>query len=133
MFLEMLDEHERKIFMELGYLAMECDGEIAKEEEETLSTYAYECKLDDYKRQGKSLKSCLEELKDSSRAHRKIILLELIGIWAADNEWKDEENLMMEEVAKGLAIPPSRMNRLKRWSRELRSMIADGYTLITED
>ena len=133
MFLEMLDENERKVFMELGYLAMECDGEVAAEEEETLATYAYECKLADYKRQGKSLNSCLEELKNSSRAHRKIILLELSGIWAADKEWKDEENQMMEEVAKGLAIPPSRMNRLKRWSRELRTLISDGYAMITED
>ena len=133
MFLEMLNENERKNFMELGYLAMECDGEVTKEEEDILASYAYECKLADYHRQGKALKSCLDELKNSSRGHRKIILLELMGIWAADDEWKDSENLMMEEVAKGLAIPPSRMNRLKRWSRELRSMIADGYTLITED
>lgn len=133
MFLEILDEKERAVFMELCYLAMECDGGIAKEEEETIATYAYECKLENYQRQGKSLADCLAELKDSSRPHRKIILLELIGVWAADNEWKDNEIQMMEEVAKGLAIPPSRMNRLKRWSRELRTMISDGYQLITED
>lgn len=133
MFLEQLNENERKIFMELGFLAVECDGEVAGEEEEMLATYAHECKLPEYKRQGKTLDECLNALKDSSREHRKIILLELIGIWAADNEWKDQEVEMMEAVARGLAIPPSRMNRLKRWSRELSSLIADGYRLITED
>ena len=133
MFLEMLNEKERIAFMELCYLAMECDREITKEEEETVATYAYECKLENYTRKGMSLEDCLVELKDSSRPHRKIVLLELIGVWAADNEWKDTEIQMMEDVAKGLAIPPSRMNRLKRWSRELRTMISDGYQLITED
>ena len=32
MFLEQLNENERKIFMELGFLAVECDGEVAGEE-----------------------------------------------------------------------------------------------------
>ena len=133
MFLEMLDKNERILFMELCYLAMECDGVIAEEEEKIIATYAYECKLENYQRQGKSLEECFAALKESSRPHRKIILLELIGVWAADNEWKDKEVQMMEDVAKGLAIPPSRMNRLKRWSRELRTMISDGYQLITEE
>lgn len=133
MFLEMLNEDERKTFMELCYLAMECDGDIAREEEEVIQSYAHECALEHYVRQGKTLAACLADLKNSSRPHRKIVLLELIGIWAADNEWKDCEIKMMEDVAAGLSIPPSRMNRLKRWSRELRTLIADGYTLLTED
>lgn len=133
MFLEMLDKNERKAFMELCYLAMECDGNIVSEEEEVIRSYAHECNLDNYVRQGKTLTTCLAELKNSSRSHRKIVLLELIGVWAADNEWKDCEIKMMEDVAAGLSIPPSRMNRLKRWSRELRTLIADGYTLLTED
>ena len=133
MFLEMLNENEQKTFMELAYLAVTIDGAISQEEEDVLKSYAYECKLQDYKYQGKTLEACLEELRESSRAHRKIILLELIGVWAADNEWKDAELEMMDKVAKGLAIPDSRKNRLKRWSQELRSLIADGYGLITED
>lgn len=133
MFLDTLNENERKTFMELCYLAMECDGEICQEEEEAVRSYAHECNLENYVRQNKNLATCMAELKNSSRSHRKIVFLELIGVWAADNEWKDSEIKMMEDVAAGLAIPPSCMNRLKRWARELRTLIVDGYNLVMED
>lgn len=132
MFLEMLEEKERLVFLDLAHLAMSCDGEISKEELDVLSTYSYECKVEDFKHSNKSLDQCLYDLSGSLRTHKKIILLELMGIWAADDEWRDEEIHMMDHIATKLDIPQSRVNRLKRWSNELRTMIADGYALIND-
>jgi len=133
MYLELLTEAERIAFLDVAYQAMECDGEIAKEEQEMLDSYKNECMLPGYVRSSNTLDQNLELLKDSERSHRKIVLLELIGIWSADNEWKDAELQMMDKVARALAIPDSRVNRLRRWSREFRETINDGFRLLMED
>ena len=133
MYLEMLTETERKIFLDLAYMAMECDGEIAQEEMDTIKSYEGECQLPGYKRTQRTEKECVKLLKRSEMPHRRIVLLELTGIWSADNEWKDTELAMMDRVAAGLGISATVASRIRRWSREFRELIADGFRLFTED
>lgn len=133
MYLEMLTETERKIFMDLAYQAMECDGEIQQEEMETIKSYEVECQLLGFKRSQRTEKECINLLKKSEMPHRRIVLLELTGIWSADNEWKDAELAMMDRVAAGLGISATVASRIRRWSREFREIIADGFKLFMED
>ena len=133
MYLEMLTETERKIFLDLAYQAMECDGEISQEEVETIASYEVECRLPGYKRTQRTEKECIKLLKKSEMSHRRIVLLELTGIWSADNVWKDAELAMMDRVAAGLGIPAAVASRIRRWSREFREIIADGFRLFSED
>ena len=133
MFLEMLTEKERKVFMDLAYLAMECDGEVAEEELETLRSYEVECRLPGYKRTQRTLAENLKLLKQSEMSHRRIVLVELIGIWTADNTWKNEELAMMDQVVAGLGIRADNASRIKRWAREFREIIADGFRLLREE
>lgn len=133
MYLELLTPDERRTFLDLAYQAVEVDGEVAPQEQEMIDSYRNECMLPDYVRSDRTIEQNLEALKQSERSHRKIVLLELIGLWSADNVWKDEELAMMDKVAKELAIPDSRVNRIRRWSREFRQTIADGYHLLMED
>ena len=133
MYLEMLTETERKIFLDLAYMAMECDGEIAQGEMDTIKSYEGECQLPGYKRTQRTEKECIKLLKKSEMSHRRIVLLELTGIWSADNEWKDTELAMMDRVAAGLGISATVASRIRRWSREFRELIADGFRLFTED
>lgn len=133
MYLELLTTDERRVFLDLAHQAMECDGQVAKEEQEMLDSYKNECMIPDYVRSTNTVEQNLELLKGSERSHRKIVLLELIGIWSADNEWQDAELAMMDLVARELAIPDSRVNRLRRWAREFRQTLADGFHLLMED
>ena len=133
MYLEMLTETERKIFLDLAYMAMECDGEIAQGEMDTIKSYEGECQLPGYKRTQRTEKECIKLLKKSEMSHRRIVLLELTGIWSADNEWKDTELAMMDRVAAGLGISATVASRIRRWSREFRGVIADGLRLFMED
>ena len=129
----MLTETERKIFLDLAYMAMECDGEIAQGEMDTIKSYEGECQLPGYKRTQRTEKECIKLLKKSEMSHRRIVLLELTGIWSADNEWKDTELAMMDRVAAGLGISATVASRIRRWSREFRGVIADGLRLFMED
>lgn len=133
MYLEMLSEKERKIFMDLAYMAMECDGEVAQEELEMIRSYEAECRLPGFKRTQRTFDECIKLLKQSEMQHRRIVLLELIGIWEADNVWKTPELNMMDRVSASLGISQDLANRMKRWSREFREIIADGFMLMNEE
>lgn len=133
MYLEMLTEKERKIFMDLAYFAMECDGEVAQEELDMIKSYENECQLPGYKRTQRTFDECIKLLKQSEPTHRRIVLIELTGIWAADNVWKTQELNMMDRVSTALGITQDTASRIKRWSREFREVIADGFMLMNEE
>ena len=133
MYLEALSEKERKIFLDLAYFAMECDGEIAKEELETIETYKVECKLPEFTRTQRTMDECIKLLKTSEVMNRRIVFAELCGMWAADNKWTNEELKMMDRVSTGLGIRPELASRIKRWSREFREIVADGFRLIQQE
>ena len=132
MYLDILTDEEKRLFLDLAWMAVECDGEVADKEREVVASYQGECQLNDYVRSGKTQEEILGVLAMSERSHKKIILLELMGIWGADGEWRDPEITMMDRVANALGIPDSRVNRLRRWSREFRQILVDGYQLVME-
>lgn len=133
MYLDVLSEKERKIFLDLAYQAMECDGQIAPEEVEVIKSYEKECGLPDYKRTQRTLEENLKLLRESEMTNRRIVLLELCGIWAADNVWKNEELAMMDKVAAGLGILSDKASRIRRWSKEFRELISEGFSILSED
>lgn len=133
MYLEILTESERKIFLDLAHMAMECDGDIAEEELETLRSYEVECRLPNYVRTKRAEAECLNLLKKSEMSHRRIVLVELMGIWSADGVWADAELAMMDRVVAGLGISTALALRIKRWSREFREIIADGFRLMMSE
>lgn len=132
MFLAELNEVERKYFLDLAHLAMKSSGEIKPEEQEIYNSYAYECMLEDYECSDKSLDVIAQDLKDSKMNIKRIILIELMGIWAADNSWHDGELEMMYKLGEIFEIPEKNVNRLKRWTKELRELIVEGYELIEQ-
>ncbi|MDD3155724.1 MAG: hypothetical protein PHS41_12740 [Victivallaceae bacterium] len=133
MFLGMLTEENKKLFLDLAYFAANTDGNFAQEEKEMIESYAGECELPDFLPSKRTFEECLELLRLSPANVRKTIFLELIGIWAADNKWEDSEIEMMEKIGKTIGLPNSRINRFKGWNRELRDLVADGYKMISEE
>lgn len=130
MFLADLNEHERKHFLDLAYLAMESSGQIKDEEKEVFASYAFECMMEDYEPEASSVDAVTSALAESTPQAKKIILIELMGIWAVDNSWDDGEIDMMNRVGDNFGIPEAMVNRLRRWTRELRTLIAEGCELI---
>jgi len=129
-FLSELNEHERTQFLDLAGAAMKSDGTIEAAELEVFETYAHECLMDGYKPADRAVAEITASLADSTPQAKRIVLMELMGIWAADNSWDDGEIAMMYQVGKAFGIPESMVNRLRRWTRELRALIAEGCELI---
>ncbi|MBT3380740.1 MAG: hypothetical protein HN742_26830 [Lentisphaerae bacterium] len=130
MFLHELNEDEHRAFLELAYNAVKSSGKILDEELDVFRSYAYECEIPDYEPTGEDVDAVVEKLKASTPQVKKVILTELMGIWAADNRWDDGEMDMMYHVGQSFGVPDTMTNRLRRWAKELRELVAEGYELI---
>lgn len=130
MFLSDLAPDECNSFLGLAHLAMGIDGNIDDSEREVFESYKYECQQSNYSYNNETLEALVDKLKDSSSQSKKIILMELMGIWAADKKWDDGELEMMYCIAKHFDIPETMANRLRRWAKEMRELIAEGCELI---
>lgn len=129
MFLSELNENERKDFLDLAIIAMSIAGKTSRELE-IFKSYSYECKMPDYVSSQRAFDDILDSLSLSTPQVKKAVLIEILGIFAADNKWSEEEVKMMYNIGKKMGIPESMVGRLKRWAKDMREIIAEGYELI---
>ena len=130
MFLSDLNEHERKQFLDLAWLAVHSSGTIEESELEVYQSYAFECMMEGYSAEERTVEEITSELEGSTEQAKRIILIELMGVWAADNSWHDGEIDMMYKVGSLLSVSEALVNRLRRWTKELRGLVAEGCELI---
>jgi uncharacterized tellurite resistance protein B-like protein len=133
MFLSELLDKEKKVFLGLAFLAMKSDGNISPDEMRVFNTYKHECQLPEYQYKDENLDELLKDLKHSTKKSKRIVLMELMGIWIADNIWEDEEIEMMYHIGESLGLSESETTRLKRWAREMRDIVFDGYELLMRE
>lgn len=131
MYLELIPNEARSVFLDLAYQAMECDGDIAREEKEVIKSYVNECCLHAYKRSKRTIQQNCEALLSFPMKVRKVVLLELCGVWAADDKWRASEIDMFTAVAARLGIAEMDANRIRRWSSGFRDVIREGYMHIS--
>ena len=113
MFLDILNNEEKELFLDLAIKAAEANGEVAKEEKEMLHAFAYEMKIKSRFTSTKSLADVLNVFKEkSSKRSMRIVAFELIGILFADSEFDDAEKAFLSDVTNVLEIPESIINEM---------------------
>ena len=123
MFLNMLSKEEKEWFLDLAIKAAEANGEVAKEEQQMLHTFAQEMKINSRLTTTNELSSILNNFKEnSSKQAMRIVVFELIGILFADSEFDDSEKKFLEEVTNAFEI-------LSNLKDEMISEISDYSSL----
>ncbi len=107
MYLGLLDEEEKALYLELAIHMAMADEKLEKEEKTLLGSYCWEMGLpfrEDYKVQH-SLDEVISQLNQKcTEKERKIVYIELAGLAMADNDYADSEKSLMEKIRKGLDI-----------------------------
>lgn len=133
MYLELLNKEEQKDFLELARYSIKLKDEQKEEEEAVLLSYKYECQLVDYKsyRQDK-IDEIISNLASSSIKVKKIILIELLGIFYADGELCEKESNFLSNLSEKFQIEKYELNRIKRWVEAMNDIVSEGYQLISK-
>ncbi len=105
MFLEMLKDEQKDLFLQLAVQAAKANGKFDETEKEMLIKFANEMNIEPKSESDKSIDELTEELaKITGKKERKIILFEAIGILNSDGEFDEKEAEYLANIAKKFEI-----------------------------
>lgn len=105
MFLNRLDTREKEAFVSLAIRAAEANGQIADEEYKMIEEYCREMNIEKFDmRTTLAKEDIIKVYAGSQEQHKKIVVLELIGLMYADGDYDAEEKAFVEEIANGIGV-----------------------------
>lgn len=133
MYLDLLNKDEQQNFLELARYSMGVNGEQKKEEEEILLGYKFECQLVEYKANRQDeIEKIITTLSASTKKVKKIILIEILGIFKADGEICNKEIEFLNKLSQEFNIEEYEVKRIKRWVEAMNDIVQEGYELISK-
>lgn len=133
MYLYLLNNEEQKNFLELATFAMDLDGNRKEEEETIISEFKNECELLDYiVNKQNEIDKVISTLKASTKKVKKIIILELVGIFASDGNLTEEELNFLDRLSQEYNIKEYEIKRIIRWVEAMNDIVKEGYEIISK-
>ncbi len=129
MYLNLLDDDEKRAFAELAEKMIEADGLVIGREESALASLKAEMGV-----QSRRRRSHAEELAGvfKSRRSKVAALLELIGLGYSDTAFSVSEESLVNSVANQMAISPDELQGIEDWVKEHFSLIRRALILMRE-
>lgn len=132
MFLTMLNEKERKNFLELAHIAMNLSDDDKKEEVAVVHSFRREMELDDYEIVNKSLEDLIMAFNSSVKKVKRVVVIELAGVLDADEEIDDKEKNWINKLGKDLGFREAELRKLIRWTQDFNDLLQEGYNYINK-
>ena len=132
MFLTMLNEKERKNFLELAHIAMNLDEGDKKEEAAVVHSFRREMELDDYEIANKSLEELVMAFNSSIKKVKRVVIIELAGVLDADEEIDNKEEKWINKLGKDLDFREAELRKLIRWTQDFNDLLQEGYSYINK-
>ena len=114
MFLHILNDTQQKAFLALAKQFIESDSKLSDEEHNLLELMYAETGQDfDMEPPTGDVETLLQAF--DTRQARAAVLLELIGVGHADNEFHAEENAFVRKVAQSFGTPEQEVREMESW------------------
>ncbi len=105
MFLNKLDFVEKEAFISLAVLAAKANGEFAEEEYLMIEEYCKEVGIAFFDAENvKTIDEVIRVFAASEERHKKIAVLEIIGLMYADGGYDDKEREFVKEFTAGISV-----------------------------
>lgn len=100
MYLSLLKENEKELFIGLAYDLASTDGDYSNEEKVIINGYCQEMKIIfDEKNMIKAVEDIVDEItKKSDDQIKKIIIFELIGLAMVDGNYDENERVLIKQI-----------------------------------
>lgn len=126
MFLNQLTLLEKESFLALSVKGAEANDEITVEEYAMLEEYCKEMGIAFFDtRNVKEMEQLVAIFRDSEESHKRIVLLELLGLLHADGKFDEKEERFAKDFAKEIGLEEKEINTL-------RSLLEKYLTLVKE-
>ncbi len=130
MYLNLLDDDEKRAFAELAEKMIEADGLVIGREASALAALKAEMGMSDTGGGGRSAKELAGVFK--SRRSKVAALLELIGLGYSDTAFAVSEESLVNTVADQMAISSNDLRQIEDWVKDHFSLIRRALILMRE-
>ena len=136
MFLNLLNDKQKELFLELANHALLIDGHVKEEELGVFESFKLETGLFDYTLKKTPTKDILMHLSGASKKAQKAIIIEILGILVSDidiDEGEDinrDEQAFVEQMATQWNINKRSLKQMQRWVEDFDELLDDGWDLI---
>ena len=130
MYLNLLDDDEKRAFAELAEKMIEADGLVIGREASTLAALKAEMGAIETGGGERTPQDLAGVFK--SRRAKVAALLELIGLGYSDTAFSVSEESLVNTVANQMAISPDELHEIEEWVREHFSLIRRALILMRE-
>jgi uncharacterized membrane protein YebE (DUF533 family) len=130
MFLSVLNENEKELFLNLLINAAEVDGDFTDNEKNQINAYVLEMGLKLKEKAEYSLTSdeIIKQLLPSSEIVKKSIFMELTALVLADG-MHESEALLLNEVQKSFGFDKSFRQKVTEWYENMMPLYKKGFEL----
>ena len=132
MFLTMLNDKERKNFLELAHIAMNLSDDDKKIEAAVVHSFQREMELDDYEIKNKSLDELVMAFNSSVKKVKRVVIIELAGVLDADEEIDKKEEKWINKLGVDLGFRDAELRKLIRWTQDFNDLLQEGYSYINK-
>ena len=130
MYLNLLDDDEKRAFAELAEKMIEADGLVIGREASALAALKAEMGVSEAGGDGGTPQELAGVFK--SRRSKIAALLELIALGYSDTAFSVSEESLVNTVANQMAISPDDLHEIEEWVKEHFSLIRRALILMRE-
>ena len=134
MYLNRLNEDEKKAFMAFARLVQAVDGNVSEDEEIMIKGYYHEMNLFGEREEKYSIDELISVFNGSTIENKKIVIFEAIGLAYADGEYDESEKNLISKVANAIGITDDIMTKLDAYVlkyivlvSEINDMLKSNY------
>ncbi len=130
MFLNLLDNDEKRAFAELAEKMIEADGLVIGREEAALAALKAEMGMTDVGGGGRTVDELASVIKN--RRSKIATLFELVSLGYSDTSFSIAEESLVNSVAKRMAVSPDQLHSIETWVQEHFALIRRALILMRE-
>lgn len=131
MYLALLDDKEKKLFLGLAYDLAAADGDYSDAERATIDGYCQEMFMDfDENTMIKPIETIIEGLECSTNQAKKIVVFELIGLAMADGNYDISERNIVAKMVDAFGIDKTYADNCEKILNEYISFQNNINTLV---
>ena len=130
MFVNLLDEEQKKYFGTLVIMAMMIDNEAAEEELEVIEGYKKELGLEELEVITEDINEVINYFKEASETVKNAIYLEVVTVLLADKTLKKEESELLDKLAYAFRYDLPKMNKFIDTVKKLQEVYDDIFELV---
>ena len=134
MYLNLLNEKEKELFLEMAFFLSNCDQDFAESEKQMIDEYRREMSMTEERYQIRKLplEDSLKNLRDSSQLTKNAMFLELLALAKCDKNFGSNEQELIATIRDSFCVSEDKYNESLKWVDDMQKLYAKSHRIVND-